>query len=187
VGALSRLRRVEPFGARARIHTVMHERWIDATALPQARSYPLQLLTALFWTTAAIHVVASTGHFSEWWLYGAFFACLAAWQAVWGVLIYRQPSENAILTGAGVNVGVALLWLVTRTTGLPFGPDRWSPENVGVLDVAATLDELLIAGLGLALLSATWRRRLGTRPFEWLLLVLLIASGVALMAGGHHH
>jgi len=187
VGPLIRVRRGEPLALRERIHTGMNARWIDASELPQARSYPLQLLTALFWMAAAIHVVASAGHFREWWLYGVFFACLAAWQATWGVLLYRRPSENAILTGAGVNVGIALLWLLTRTTGLPFGPDRWSPESVGVLDIAATLDELLIAGLGLALLSAAWRRRVGTRPFEWLLLALLVASGVALMAGGHHH
>jgi hypothetical protein len=160
--------------------------WIDTRALPAARSYPLQLLTALYWTAAAVHVVASTGHFSEWWLYGVFFAALAAWQAAWGVLVYREPSEGALVMGAGANVGVAILWLITRTTGLPFGPDQWSPEKVGVLDIAATVDELSIACLSLALVSAAWRRRLAPRPVEWLLLGLLIASGVALMAGGHH-
>jgi hypothetical protein len=161
--------------------------WLDARALPSARSYPLQLLTALYWMAAAIHVVASTSHFSEWWLFGLFFAGLATWQAVWGVLIYRFPSESALITGAGVNTGVALLWLVTRTVGLPIGPEKWTPEGVGALDIAATVDELAIAGLGLALVSAAWRRRVGAKPFEWVVLALLIASGVALMAGGHHH
>lgn len=162
-------------------------RWMDTTELPRARSYPLQLLTALFWMAAAIHVVASASHFGEWWLFGIFFAVLAAWQASWGILLYRDPSERALITGAGVNTGVALLWLVTRTVGLPLGPEIWTPEKIGVLDVAATVDELSIAALGLALVSAAWRRRLGAKPVEWLLLALLIASGVALMAGGHHH
>jgi hypothetical protein len=162
-------------------------RWIDTSEPPAARSYPVQLLTALYWTAAAIHVVASAGHFSEWWLYGVFFAGLATWQAAWGVLVYRDPTERAIVTGAGVNVGVVLLWLVTRTVGLPFGPDQFSPEKVGVLDIAATVDELSIACLGLALVHAAWRRRLAPKPVEWLLLALLVASGVALMAGGHHH
>ena len=102
------------------------------------------------------------------------------------MLVYRDPTEGAFVVGAGTNVGVALLWLVTRTIGLPFGPDQWSPEKVGVLDIAATVDELSIACLSLALVSAAWRRRLAPRPVEWLLLALLIASGVALMAGGHH-
>jgi hypothetical protein len=161
-------------------------RWADTRELPEARSYPVQLLTALFWVAAAIHVEASTGHFSEWWLYGVFFAALAAWQAAWGVLLYRNPSEAALLTGAGVNVGVAVLWLVTRTIGLPFGPDQWSPEKVGVLDVAATVDELSIACLAIALVLPGWRRRLGAKPVEWVVLALLIASGVALMSGPHH-
>jgi hypothetical protein len=165
----------------------MEERWIDTTELPRARSYPLQLLTALYWMAAAIHVVASAGHFGEWWLFGLFFAGLATWQAVWGVLLYREPSEAALITGAGVNVGVALLWLGTRTVGLPIGPDRWTPESIGALDIAATVDELSIAALGLALASAAWRRRIGAKPVEWVVLALLIASGVALMAGGHHH
>lgn len=155
--------------------------------LLRARSYPLLLLTALYLMAAAIHVVASAGHFGEWWLFGLFFACIATWQAAWGVLLYRDPSESALITGAGVNTGVALLWLVTRTIGLPFGPDAWSTERVGPLDVAATVDELSIAALGLALVSAAWRRRLGAKPVEWLVLAVLIASGVALMAGGHAH
>ena len=165
----------------------VNERWMDTRELPPARSYPLQLLTGLYWMAAAIHVVASASHFSEWWLFGIFFAVLAAWQATWGILLYREPSERALVTGAGVNTGVALLWLVTRTVGLPLGPETWSPERIGVLDVAATVDELSIAALGLALVSVAWRRRLGAKPVEWLLLALLIASGVALMAGGHHH
>ena len=70
---------------------------------------------------------------------------------------------------------------------LPIGPERWTPEGVGPLDIAATVDELSIAALGLALASAAWRRRLGAKPVEWIVLALLIASGVALMAGGHHH
>ena len=160
---------------------------MNTEELPQPRSYPLQLLTALYWMAAAIHVLASAEHFSEWWLFGLFFAALAAWQASWGILIYREPSERALVTGAGVNAGVAVLWLITRTVGLPLGPEHWTPERIGVLDVAATVDELSIAGLGLALVSATWRRRLGAKPVEWIVLALLIASGVALMAGGHHH
>src|SRR5436190_20568406 len=165
----------------------MEQRWSDTTELPRARSYPLQLLTGLYWMAAAIHVVASADHFGEWWLFGLFFAVLAGWQASWGILLFREPSERALITGAGVNTGVALLWLMTRTIGLPLGPETWSPERIGVLDVAATVDELSIAGLGLALVSVAWRTRIAAKPFEWVLLALLIASGVALMAGGHHH
>lgn len=160
---------------------------MEAEELPQARSYPLQLLTAFYWLAAAAHVVASTSHFSEWWAFGVFFAGLAAWQAAWGVLVYRDPSERSLITGAGVNFGVTLIWLVSRTVGIPVGPEQWSPESVGALDIAATIDELAIVFLSFGLLSALWRRRLAARPGEWVVLGLLIASGVALMAGGHHH
>jgi hypothetical protein len=161
-------------------------RWSDTRSLPGARSYPVQLLTALYWMAAAIHVEASAGHFSEWWLFGIFFAGLAAWQAAWGVLVYRDPSERALLIGAGVSLAVTVLWLVTRTVGIPIGPEQWCPEPAGALDIAATVDEQAIVLLSLGFVSTAWRTRVASPVVEWVLLAVLVASGVALMGGAHH-
>ena len=52
--------------------------------------------------------------------------------------------------GAAGNLAVAILWLVTRTTGVPLlGPHAAEVEDVGVLDLACTLGEVgIVAGLG---------------------------------------
>ncbi|MCX9192210.1 hypothetical protein C3Y87_12455 [Carbonactinospora thermoautotrophica] len=50
-----------------------------------------------------------------------------------------EAEALACVPGALVNVGVLALWLVTRTTGLPFGPHAGGPEHMGVLDVTGQL------------------------------------------------
>jgi hypothetical protein len=69
-----------------------------------------------------MHLWVVPEHLEEWWGYGAFFLVLA----------------------------VAILWLVTRTTGIPLlGPHAGEVEGVGVLDLACTLAEVgVVATLG---------------------------------------
>lgn len=193
----------------------MNERWVDTRELPGARSYPVQLMTALYWTAAAIGIVSSVshsgGHASRaiehfalfcplhtgasaavqsstgWWVLGGIGASIAAWQIAWGVYVYRDPSERSLSIGGGASLGIALLWLATRTVGLPVGPLRDTPLQVGIPDAAAALDELTIAILGAAMIVPRWRRHLGAKGVELAVLGILIASGVALMATGHHH
>ena len=49
--------------------------------------------------------------------------------------------------GLAVNAGVVAIWVVSRTTGLPFGPEPGTPEAIGVPDVTATGFELVIAAI----------------------------------------
>ena len=98
-----------------------------------------------------IHAVAAVTHFGEYWLFGSFFAVLAVAQVAWGALVYRGAERSLLVVGAWASAGVALLWLVTRTVGLPIGPHAGHPQTVGPLDALATLDELAIVLLVLAL------------------------------------
>ena len=50
-------------------------------------------------------------------------------------------------SGAIVNVGVIAVWLVSRTTGLPFGSQPWIPEPVGFADLFATSFEVVLVVL----------------------------------------
>lgn len=122
-------------------------------------------------------------HFREYVLFGLFFAIVTPLQVAWAGLALRRPWDTRLLAaGALASAGIVLIWLVSRTIGLPFGPERLSAEPVGVKDILASYDECLLALLvGLTLL----RRRVP----GWLLPVAWSVAAVslvgALVGGGH--
>jgi hypothetical protein len=141
---------------------------------------------ALACAAGTIHLVAAVGHFSEYWLFGTFFLVLGVVQLAWSATVYRWPSRPVLRIGIWLSLSVVTIWIASRTTGLPLGPQRWSPEPIGPQDVAATLDELVVAALASSLL----RHRLSWMPSARCgsaILLLLIASGVAAMVGLHTH
>jgi hypothetical protein len=93
---------------------------------------------------AVIHAAVTRAHFGEWWLYGTFFAVAAVAQLVWTFLILRRPSRSLLVVAAIGNAIVVMLWLVTRITGLPVGPEPWTPESFSLLDVAASVFEIVL-------------------------------------------
>jgi hypothetical protein len=138
-----------------------------------------------------IHAVAAVGHVSEYWLFGAFFAVLAVAQVAWGALVYRGAGRRLLAAGAWGSGAVALLWLVSRTTGLPIGPHAGSPEAAGPLDVIATLDEQVTVAIVLGLLRFPRLRppvvRTAARVAPIVGMVLAMASLVSLTLGVHAH
>jgi hypothetical protein len=69
-----------------------------------------------------------------------------------------RPDRDVLLVGAVVNLGVAAAWVLSRTVGMPIGPEAWTPEAVGVVDVVATLFEVAIVVGSVALLYPAGRR-----------------------------
>ena len=65
--------------------------------------------------------------------------------------------RTALLAATAISAGPLLLWLYSRTAGLPFGPEAGTPESVGVPDILACSLEVgsLIAALAL-LRSTRW-------------------------------
>ena len=104
----------------------------------------LSLLAAL------IHLLVTSEHFAEWWGYGAFILACAIFQGAYAAVVLQWPARPVLLLGAASNLAVAILWLVTRTTGIPLlGPHAGEVERVGVLDLACTVAEVgIVAGLG---------------------------------------
>ena len=101
-----------------------------------------------------VHFAVVTEHLAEWWLFGAFFIGIGVLQIGWAVLALardRMPVPRAI---AALNASVVGLWVVTRTVGLPVGPDRWAPEAVGVADVVCTALQAVVVVLVLAAVRA---------------------------------
>src|SRR6266513_632927 len=109
------------------------------------RHEALLLTTALAYAAGLIHTIAAVEHVSEFWLFGGFFAGLAAAQFAWGTLAFARPAPRTLIFGAYLASGTVILWLCTRTVGLPIGPTPWQPESAGALDVAATADEIVLA------------------------------------------
>ncbi len=138
----------------------------------------LYAAAALSLAAALIHLWVTPEHFEEWWGYGVFFLVSALAQVLYVPLLLRWPNRMVLLLGVGGNLAIVLLYLLTRTAGVPlFGPEAGEVEGVGFIDVCATTSELgIVAALGALLLRglSTERRRL----------VLLVVA-VALVSVGH--
>jgi hypothetical protein len=152
----------------------------------------LFVLCGLVVGAALIHVEAAVDHLSEYALYAVFFALLAPVQFAWGVALYRRPSRRLLLAGGVFNAAIVALWIVSRTSGLPIGPEHWKPEAIGPIDSIASADELVLAllvGLQLAAPRRGWAPlRAAARS---LLLTagvcLILLSSLSLILNGHAH
>ena len=107
---------------------------------------------ALFSAGAAgIHFAVTEVHFEEYWLFGAFFLALGWFQTLWAILVVASPHRLVFLIGALANGATVALWTVTRTTGIPIGPNAGMPEAAEMVDVLSTVFEILVV-LGCVLL-----------------------------------
>jgi uncharacterized protein (DUF305 family) len=175
----------------------------DKSSFARGSRIVLYLAAALSLVAASIHVLAMPEHFREWWGYGVFFLGAAVFQGLYGVVLLRRPWASFFLLGIVANLAVVVLWLVTRTAGIPFfGPHAGEVEAVGAADLAATTIELLLVialvalwGLapwpsGLLPAGAAGRPEDGTDPSAWrgervfvlLGVSVIVAAGVALVA-----
>ena len=131
-------------------------RSIPATARP----YLYGGLAALSAGAAAIHFAVVFEHFNEYVLYGAFFLVVSWAQAIWAAVALWRPSRLWLWLGIAGNTIILVVYFASRTTGLPFGPDKGHTEPFGALDVvSAILEFALIAGCAALL----WRPSLAGR------------------------
>jgi len=143
-----------------RLTATLDRRGREVTTARRTRTAAEELAlvaAVLVFAASFIHSNMIAGHFEEYWLFGVFFAVVTVLQAVWTVLIFQQPDNRRILVAGAVgSAAIVLVWLVTRTSGLPFGPNPWVPEEAGVADVVSTLDEV---GAIILLLGALYLQR----------------------------
>jgi hypothetical protein len=145
---------------------------------------------ALAWASGLIHVAAAIGHLSEYVPYAIAFELLASAQLVWGVALYRKPSARLLSGGAIVSILVVAVWIVSRTSGLPIGPEAWRAEDVGALDAICSADEAVLALLAFTQLAVANGGMLlhATRRFAAVSgLALLLLSSLVLTAAGQTH
>ncbi len=169
-------------------------RQVESPAAQGAYADALLHLAALSIVAGAIHAVVAPPHF-------------VGGMGLWDVLRHARrlparpgrsgstsrPSTLGFRIGAAVNVAVIGVWIVSRTTGMPLGPEPWQVESVGALDLAATAAEALIAVLCAAFLAGVTRRP-GAR---WLparfrglhpvAMAVMFCGLLSLLLGGGHH
>jgi hypothetical protein len=160
-----------------------------------ANQYLRWTLALLSLGAAGIHLAVMGDHFGETWYHGSFFAAVAWLQVAWAVAIVVKPSRRLLLAGIIGNLVVAEVWLVSRTIGIPIGPNSGEAESIAFADVLATIFEFLIVFGSLVLL----RPRLLERPVRTSTAVagvgavgVLVASLATLsltpaFASGHSH
>jgi hypothetical protein len=160
------------------------QRWLAAE-----RNRMIILVAGVSWAAAFVHAAVTTAHFDEYWLFGLFFVAVAILQGAWGAWIYKDPRPGRLWLGAVGNLLVVLVWTISRTVGLPLGPEAWHPEAIGFVDAMATLDEGGISAMALGLLvrpslfEGVARRQL----WESLALALMVLSLLGALTGAHQH
>jgi manganese oxidase len=126
---------------------------------------------------ALIHLWVIPEHLEEWWGYGAFFLISAVAQGAYSGALLRWPRRPLLLLGIGGNVSIIVLYLLTRTVGIPFfGPHAGEVEGVGVADLCATTSELALV---VALLGVLLR----DLPRERVVIILFVMALVGLLVG----
>jgi hypothetical protein len=172
------------------------QRFASGVPAPRTRTaeQELALVAALLvFVSSFIHSAEISAHFEQYWLYGVFFGVVTLLQALWSVLIYGDPlNRRYLVAGAVGNAALIVIWAITRTVGVPIGPQN-GPEAVGVIDVLSKLDELA----AVVLIAAVLAKLRGSLPSisQLHLRVAAFVSGplflysvlAAFGGGGHHH
>ncbi|MHB8235224.1 MAG: hypothetical protein ACYDHT_11290 [Solirubrobacteraceae bacterium] len=148
----------------------------------------LVLAAALVFVGGLIHVGAAIDHYAEFPLYTLVFCSLAAGQFAWSALLLRRPSQRVMLLGCGFELAIVVLWVVSRTAGVPIAPTAWVPEGIGSADLVETLGECVavIAVLSVVFSArASIARALLPRMAPILLAVIVVSAlfGTAAHAG----
>jgi hypothetical protein len=77
---------------------------------------------ALLAGVAAIHAAVAPAHLREWLPAGGFFIVVAAGQASLALMLFRRPTQPALLASIWSSVAVVGVYVWSRTAGLPFAP-----------------------------------------------------------------
>jgi hypothetical protein len=140
---------------------------------------------------AGIHFALIGDHVDEHVAFGLFFAVVAWGQALWAVAMLIAPVRWLLVAGLAGNLAVIVVWALSRTIGLPLGPDPWSPEAANSADLLATGLELAIV-IGCALPLARGVVPAPRKAGRGSALALgaslaVLTSAVIATGGGHAH
>jgi len=154
-----------------------------ATTEQRSAGLPAVLVAGLL-GAAAVHAAVVPEHLGEWPAAGGFFVLLTLAEIAAAALVATHR-RWALPMALAVSAGPLLLWLWSRTLGMPFGPDPWVPEAVGLADIAACALELTTLVLAVALTPARRSRERPPSPaaFRMALVAVLTVTTIGFGAG----
>jgi hypothetical protein len=130
----------------------------NATDPATSRGQDVRLLLVVgLVATAAIHAAVVREHLSHWPAAGASFLLLTVTELAAAALLLTRRHRGGLAAAAVVSIAPLAVWLVARTTGLPFGPPAGSTQGTGLPENMAVALEVgtLLAALTL-LHTARW-------------------------------
>ncbi len=144
-------------------------------AVRHRRTIAVDAAIVLSMAASIAHLITAPDHYAWWPAAGAFFAVLGALQLAYSGLLFRGVHDHRIVRlGIWGTVGVILLYVASRTVGLPGTPPvpihggRWLPgrsilpdgaKHVGPLDVFTLVAEVLLVVTLLSMLPGRSRTR----------------------------
>jgi hypothetical protein len=140
---------------------------------------------------AGIHFAVMPDHFQEYVPFGVFFSVVAWLQALWAVGLVLRPGRWLLAAGVIGNLGVVAIWTISRTAGLPLGPEPGVAEAVSFVDVFATvLEGLIAAGCAVLLVrpgaAASFRGPASRVALAVFVLVLAFLTSAAIASSSDH-
>jgi hypothetical protein len=125
-------------------------------AAPRRSRRGVLAAAALSLGAAWVHLAYTSSHWRDWWAYGLFFLAVGLYQGLVAAALVRRPATPVVLAGIAGNLGVILMYVLSRMRGVPAGPQAGVVERAGTIDLATTAGEIVLV----ALLGATARRRI---------------------------
>jgi hypothetical protein len=143
----------------------------EAGLASEYRASPYVVLALGSLLAAVVHAVVIPEHVDESGLYGAFFIVVTVAQVLYAVAVMVRPGRLLLVLGALGNAAIVVLWDVTRTAGIPLGPEAGEVEPVGLLDILAAVAEVAVvvaalAALRQAAMSSTAHGSLDSSSFD---------------------
>ena len=129
----------------------------EAVPRPAALLWLRAAAAATLLAAAGLHALAAAEHAEYWPTASRFFIALQLAQTWLGLaLLLNLRTVVAARAALVVNAATLAVWVLSRTIGLPIGPDAGTAEPVGRLDLAvAALQVISIAAT--ILLIGRWR------------------------------
>jgi hypothetical protein len=166
---------------------------------PGGRGLPLSepsrvLLATLSLAAGGVHLAMVPSHADEWLLEGLAFAAAGALQIALALVFLLRPTSVALRVSCLTNAGFIAAWVVTRASGLPFGPHSGIRETAGFVDLTAVALEAALVIVGYELLvrpvrgaglSPTARALLSVVPIG--ILAVSVAAVLSPSATDHGH
>jgi hypothetical protein len=90
-----------------------------------------------------VHLLVVPEHWQESPLYGVFFVATVLGQVGAAVLLARRPAIWLCVVTVAGQVAITQLWGITRTAGIPLGPDAGMVESIGLLDSMCVIAQLV--------------------------------------------